>query len=133
MSNNFNFNDTNSLLYIQVKLKIDDKMCLELSKISEKINQILSNFEHTIDYDTIDNKDCCGCMPMPEFELINIYVQNHENNDFFENFLDNLRKEMPFRYMIKCFNPSKKHPSSTRINVKGEKIITKQQTKLLGL
>ena len=126
MTNNFNFNDTSSLLYIQVKCH--NKFQIE---IITQLNEILQNFEHTIDYDTIDNKDCYGCMP--EFELINIYIQNHENNDFFENFLDNLRKEISFRYMIKCYNPAKKHPSSTRINVKGEKIFTKQQTKLLGL
>ena len=128
MSNNFNFNDTNSLLYIQVKCHF--KLQIE---IITQLNDILQNFEHTIDYDTIDNKDCYGCTPMPEFELIHIYIQNHENNDFFENFLDNLRKEISFRYMIKCYDPAKKYPSSTRINVKGEKIFTKQQTKLLGL
>ena len=68
-----------------------------------------------------------------KFELIRIHVQNHENNDFFENFLDNLRKEIQFRYMIKCYNPDKKYPSSIRINKKNEKITTKQQTKFIGL
>jgi hypothetical protein len=124
---------SNDFLYIKVKVKYDCDFSIELEKISTKLNEILTNFEHTIDYDTLENKDCCGCKPMPEFELITIYINNHENNDFFENFFDTLRKEIPFRYMIKCYNPAKKYPSSKRINIRGEKISTKQQTKLLGL
>ena len=125
--------NSSSLLYIQIKIKIGNKLSNELSKISEKLDTILQNFEHTIDYETIENKEYYEFMPMPEFELIKIWVQNHENNDFFETFFDDLRKEIPFRYMIKCYNPAKKYPSSIRINVRGKKIIIKQQTKILGL
>ena len=123
--------ESNNFLNIQIKFnyKLGDK----IEKITTELNEILQNFEHTIEYETYENKDCCGCKPMPEFELITIYIQNHENNDFFENYLDNLRKEITFRYMIKCYNPVKKYPSSIRINKKGQKIITKQQTKIIGL
>lgn len=125
--------ESNNFLNIQIKFnyKFNYKLGDKIEKISTELNEILQNFEHIIEYETYENKDCFGCIPMPEF--IRIYVQNHENNDFFENYLDNLRKEITFRYMIKCYNPVKKYPSSIRINKKGQKIITKQQTKLIGL
>jgi len=51
-----------------------------------------------------------------------------------EAFFDGVRICLQgLRYSIMIYDRSKKHPSSVRINKKGNKIITKKQTKLMGI
>lgn len=123
---------TNGFISIQIKYKIYD---IVNNTLLTKINNILENFNYIIEDDyVIDKKNNnFDGLVIPEYHFLIYYIEGHENYDFFENFFDNLRKEMKLRYMIKCYNPTKKYPSSIRINVKGQKINTKQQTKLFGL
>ena len=59
---------------------------------------------------------------------------NIENIDIIIKELDELlKKEKGIRYNMMIYDPEKKWPSSIRINKRGKKIITKQQTKYLSV
>jgi hypothetical protein len=126
-------NESSNCLYIQIKVKYNLNNYIDFEKVSNKLDETLTNFDYDKEVDTIEHRDSCGCMPNPEFMLIILHIQKHDNKDYFENLLDELRKEIKLRYIIKSYEPNKKYPSSIRINKSGNKIITKQQTKLLGL
>lgn len=70
------------------------------------------------------------------FDDITYYIfeiNNEKDKNYFEGYLDHIRNEHhKLRYIIKIYEPNKNYPSSIRINKNYQKIITKQQTKLIG-
>jgi len=65
---------------------------------------------------------------------ISLYEVNKKKASYLEGYLDTLsHNNKEIRYSMKLFEQSKKYPHSIRINKKGKKIFTKQQTKFIVL
>ncbi len=87
------------------------------------ITQILSH----VGYEVLDEYNYRGF-------YMYIHIQGSENACQVIILLDNLRSDQKkIRYNIQIHDPSKKWPSSVRINRKGRKIFTRQQTKILPI
>ena len=87
---------------------IENELDTLINEIDEnksiRYNEWIMGNEYTFSFSTMDNN-----------EIIKL-----------ENFLDNKK----VRYNIMIYEDNKKYPSSIRINKKGQKVITKKQTKI---
>jgi len=91
----------------------------------EKTEHFINNKDFTLQYSYDEDHEY--------FLNLNINNNNNNNNmeEYIESFLDNIRKDLSnMRYNMLVYNHSNKWPKSIRINKQGNKIITKQQTKL---
>jgi len=87
----------------------------------EKTEHFINNKDFTLQYSYDENHEY----------FLNLNINNNNMEEYIESFLDNIRKDLSnMRYNMLVYNHSNKWPKSIRINKQGNKIITKQQTKL---
>jgi len=98
-------------LNLYQKLPCTSNIIEDLSSISLEINDKYENYRGLF--------HCC-------------YLYNIDNIDNITNLMDQLlKKDKSIRYNMMIYDKEKKWPSNIRINKRGKKIITKEQTKYL--
>jgi len=93
-----------------------------IGNIVEEIKSNMLESYHNCDINTDDNTI-----------NISLYEVNKKNASYLEGYLDTLSHNKEILYSMKLFEQGKKYPHSIRINKKGKKIVTKQQTKFIML
>tara|TARA_Y100000590_G_scaffold267852_1_gene300790 strand:+ start:9856 stop:10200 length:345 start_codon:yes stop_codon:yes gene_type:complete len=110
---------------VLINIKVPNNNSVSVIDIDPMIEEIKENILYSNNSEIYTHDDIIN---------INLYKINTENLPYFEGYLDTLRHtNKGLRYSIQMFEPSKKYPSSIRINKKGNKIFTKLQTKILLL
>lgn len=104
--------------YIFLKIKIDSEIDITNYEVITEINSFLNNKIHEI-------------MDMNPFFVIIYDTTIHiDLQTILDKYLDIYKF---YRYEISLYEKGKKYPLTIRINKKGKKIITKNQTKLLSI
>jgi hypothetical protein len=105
--------------YIFLKIKIGSEIDITNFDIIIELKKILNHVSYEI-FDT--NRS------------MSIYIWNIDLTDKLEKFLDSyMNIYNDYRYYIAISQKNKKFPTTIRINKKGNKIITKNQTKLMSI